>query len=114
MLQLTVLDPVEVLQLCPERRCKWISYSAYDAKATWQLSQALQAKLKVQRTQSVAVLGLGSTQLAAALGLSNLSHAGRSALPCGVQGKQRQAAPAVMAVMHGQAALPGELVKPTH
>ena len=53
VLQLTVLDPVEVLQLCPERRCKWISYSAYDAKATWQLSQALKAKLKVQSTQSV-------------------------------------------------------------
>ena len=55
LLQLTVLDPVEVLQLCPERRCKWISYSAYDAKATWQLSQALKAKLEVQSTQSVAL-----------------------------------------------------------
>ena len=67
MLQLTVLDPVEVLQLCPERRCKWISYSAYDAKATWQLSQALQAKLKVQRAQPLAFLGLRSALLAAAL-----------------------------------------------
>ena len=50
VLQLTVLDPVDVLQLCPQRRCKWISYSAYDAKATWQLSQALKTQLKVQRT----------------------------------------------------------------
>lgn len=49
--KLTVLDPVEVLQLCPERRCKWISYSAYDAKATWQLSQALQAKLKIMKCE---------------------------------------------------------------
>lgn len=45
--QLTVLPPVEELQTDPQTRAKWIDYSAYDAKATWQLAQALKKQLKV-------------------------------------------------------------------
>lgn len=45
--QLTVLPPVEELQSDPQTRAKWIDYSAYDAKATWQLAQALKKQLKV-------------------------------------------------------------------
>lgn len=46
-MQLTVLPPVEELQTDPQTRAKWIDYSAYDAKATWQLAQALKKQLKV-------------------------------------------------------------------
>ena len=45
--QLTVLPSVEELQTDPQTRAKWIDYSAYDAKATWQLAQALKQQLKV-------------------------------------------------------------------
>ena len=45
--QLTVLPLVEELQTDPQTRAKWIDYSAYDAKATWQLAQALKKQLKV-------------------------------------------------------------------
>lgn len=45
--QLTILPPVEELQTDPETRAKWIDYSAYDAKATWQLAQALRKALMV-------------------------------------------------------------------
>ncbi|KAL3138383.1 hypothetical protein ABBQ32_006185 [Trebouxia sp. C0010 RCD-2024] len=43
--KLTVLPPVEELQTDPQTRAKWIDYSAYDAKATWQLAQALKKQL---------------------------------------------------------------------
>ena len=46
--QLTVLPPVEELQTDPQTRVKWIDYSAYDAKATWQLAQALKKQLMVR------------------------------------------------------------------
>ena len=46
--QLTVLPPVEELQTDPQTRSKWIDYSAYDAKATWQLAQALKKQLMVR------------------------------------------------------------------
>lgn len=47
MVQLTILPPVEELQTDPSTRGKWIDYSAYDAKATWQLAQALRKQLMV-------------------------------------------------------------------
>lgn len=47
-MQLTVLPPVEELQTDPQTRAKWIDYSAYDAKATWQLAQALKKQLMVR------------------------------------------------------------------
>lgn len=45
--QLTILPPVEELQTDPQTRAKWIDYSAFDAKATWQLAQALKKQLMV-------------------------------------------------------------------
>ena len=46
-LQLIILPPVEELQTDPDTRARWIDYSAYDAKATWQLAQALRKALMV-------------------------------------------------------------------
>ena len=54
--QLTILPPVEELQTDPETRAKWIDYSAYDAKATWQLAQALKKALFVCHNLSSALL----------------------------------------------------------
>ena len=39
--KLTVVPPVDVLQEDPETRAQWVEYSAFDAKATWFLYQAL-------------------------------------------------------------------------
>lgn len=47
LMQLTVLPAVEDLQTDEATRARWIDYSAYDAKATWQLTQALRKELKV-------------------------------------------------------------------
>lgn len=46
-MQLNILPPVEELQTDPNTRAKWIDYSAYDAKATWQLAMALRKALMV-------------------------------------------------------------------
>lgn len=43
--KLTVVPPVDVLQEDPETRDRWIDYSAFDAKATWFLYQALKVRL---------------------------------------------------------------------
>lgn len=50
-LQLIILPPVEELQTDPDTRARWIDYSAYDAKATWQLAQALRKALMVSSRQ---------------------------------------------------------------
>ncbi|KAL0038670.1 hypothetical protein WJX79_002562 [Trebouxia sp. C0005] len=47
--KLTVLPAVEDLQTDEATRARWIDYSAYDAKATWQLCQALRKELKARR-----------------------------------------------------------------
>lgn len=47
LMQLPVLPAVEDLQTDEATRARWIDYSAYDAKATWQLCQALRKELKV-------------------------------------------------------------------
>ena len=47
VLQLIILPAVEELQVDPVTRGKWIDYSAYDAKATWQLAQCLRKALQV-------------------------------------------------------------------
>lgn len=44
--KLTVLPPVEQLQLEENTRERWIDYSAFDAKATWDLHQALEASVR--------------------------------------------------------------------
>ncbi len=49
-MQLIVLPPVEELQTDESTRAKWIDYSAYDAKATWQLAQALKKALEASHT----------------------------------------------------------------
>lgn len=49
--QLIVLPPVEDLQSDEATRAKWVDYSAYDAKATWQLAQALRKELQVASYQ---------------------------------------------------------------
>ena len=54
-MQLTVLPPVEELQNDPQTRAKWIDYSAYDAKATWQLAQALRKQLMVSHALQLEV-----------------------------------------------------------
>ncbi|KAL0051060.1 hypothetical protein WJX82_001248 [Trebouxia sp. C0006] len=46
--KLTVLPAVEDLQTDEATRARWIDYSAYDAKATWQLCQALRKELKAR------------------------------------------------------------------
>jgi hypothetical protein len=45
VLQLLVLPPVEELQANPETRSDWMDYAALDAKATYQLADALQGCL---------------------------------------------------------------------
>lgn len=45
--KLTVVPPVDVLQEDPETRSQWIDYSAFDAKATWYLYQALKVRIDV-------------------------------------------------------------------
>lgn len=55
-MQLTVLPAVEDLQTDEATRARWIDYSAYDAKATWQLCQALRKELKVGFYTSVMFL----------------------------------------------------------
>ena len=40
-----VLPDMEELQKDPHTRRNWIDYSAYDAKATWNLYHALRTKL---------------------------------------------------------------------
>lgn len=57
-MQLTVLPAVEDLQTDEATRARWIDYSAYDAKATWQLCQALRKELKVRFYTSVMFLSL--------------------------------------------------------
>lgn len=52
LMQLTILPPVEELQTDPATRAKWIDYSAYDAKATWQLAQALRKALLVSQAST--------------------------------------------------------------
>eukprot|EP00873_Tetraselmis_striata_P045984 jgi/Tetstr1/466248/TSEL_010804.t1 len=47
--KLTVLAPMEVLQLDPDTRARWIHYSALDAKSTWQLFEALKVHLTAMR-----------------------------------------------------------------
>lgn len=37
---------MEVLQRDPSTRWRWVNYSAYDAKSTWDLYWALEAKLR--------------------------------------------------------------------
>lgn len=44
--KLTVLPPVHELQRAEDTRWRWVNYSAYDAKATWDLRAALEKKLK--------------------------------------------------------------------
>ena len=44
--KLTVLPPVHELQSSEDTKWLWIDYSAYDAKATWDLYQALKAQLR--------------------------------------------------------------------
>lgn len=39
--KLTVMAPVHDLQIDPSKRAKWIYYSALDARATFELYQAL-------------------------------------------------------------------------
>ena len=56
--QLTVLPPVEELQTDPQTRAKWIDYSAYDAKATWQLAKALKKQLEVSTATQYIYFGL--------------------------------------------------------
>lgn len=43
--KLIILPPIEELQASEETRWDWINYSAYDAKATWDLHEALVLKL---------------------------------------------------------------------
>eukprot|EP00889_Picochlorum_renovo_P004618 jgi/Picre1/31648/NNA_006999.t1 len=43
--KLIILPPIEELQSSEETRWDWINYSAYDAKATWELHEALVLKL---------------------------------------------------------------------
>ena len=43
--KLIILPPVEELQASPDTRWKWIYYSAFDAKATWDLYTVLRSKL---------------------------------------------------------------------
>jgi len=43
--KLILLPPVEELQRGAETRWDWVNYSAYDAKATWDLHEALVLKL---------------------------------------------------------------------
>lgn len=43
--KLIILPPIEELQSSEETRWDWINYSAYDAKATWELHEALVFKL---------------------------------------------------------------------
>jgi hypothetical protein len=45
-LQLLVLPPVEELQRGSDSRWRWVLYSAYDAKATWDLHAALARELR--------------------------------------------------------------------
>lgn len=42
-----VLPPVHELQRGEDTRWRWVNYSAYDAKATWDLYQALRQELLV-------------------------------------------------------------------
>ena len=44
--KLTVLPPVHELQKGSDTCWRWINYSAYDAKSTWDLHKALSAKLR--------------------------------------------------------------------
>lgn len=44
-LQLSVLPPVEEIQLSEIDRPRWIFYSALDAKTTYELYHALQVRL---------------------------------------------------------------------
>ena len=43
--KLIILPPIEELQSSPDTRWDWVNYSAYDAKATWDLHEALVLKL---------------------------------------------------------------------
>ena len=43
--KLILLPPIEELQSSPDTRWDWVNYSAYDAKATWDLHEALVLKL---------------------------------------------------------------------
>ena len=51
--KLLVLPPVDQLQNDPETRYKWIKYSAYDAKSTYELYQALLKKLSCMKLTSL-------------------------------------------------------------
>lgn len=44
--QLVVLPEVQELQVSAETKWQWVNYSAYDAKSTWDLYCALEAKLR--------------------------------------------------------------------
>jgi DNA polymerase-1 len=48
--KLIILPPIEELQCSEETRWDWINYSAYDAKATWDLHEALVLKLMAIHT----------------------------------------------------------------
>ena len=43
---MVVMPDMEELQTDANTRSDWIDYSAYDAKATWDLYQSLKAKLQ--------------------------------------------------------------------
>ena len=49
--KLTILPPIEELQASDETRWNWVNYSAYDAKATWELHENLVWKLMETYTQ---------------------------------------------------------------
>lgn len=44
-LQLTILPPVHELQRDADTRWRWVNYSAFDAKSTWDLYQRLRHEL---------------------------------------------------------------------
>jgi hypothetical protein len=44
--QLVVLPAMEELQRGADTKWVWVNYSAYDAKSTWDLHRALEAKLR--------------------------------------------------------------------
>ncbi|KAL4452308.1 hypothetical protein ABPG75_007970 [Micractinium tetrahymenae] len=45
--KLTILPPVHELQRGPDTRWRWVNYSAFDAKSTWDLYQRLRHELMV-------------------------------------------------------------------
>ena len=71
LVQLTVLPAVEELQTDEATRARWIDYSAYDAKATWQLCQALRKELKVCSNQPLQCT-LDSSALTPTTGVEDL------------------------------------------